>query len=294
MSVYGSTAMSRELGHEMRRRRDATGLTLRDLAATLGWSISRMCRIENGTAPVSDVELTHYLAHAGLSLGETLELVRFRQSSERGYWLSPHGLWLEDSLTSLAFHESSAIATTNYEPIVVHGLLQTEDYARAMISRETWRNPQNVESCVRDRMDRQAVLKRARHVFYLHEQALRVHVASPTVMHEQILKLVLLAELNKVKIRVVPLSAGERSVFGNSFSLFEYDGGKPLLYLDNHATGAFFEDPDYVDPFVLLVPSIARVALDARQSQELLAAVASDYERAGGGAGARDHRVAEE
>jgi transcriptional regulator with XRE-family HTH domain len=293
MSVYGSTAMSRELGHEMRRRRDATGLTLRDLAETLGWSTSRMCRIENGTAPVSDVELTHYLAHAGLSLAETLELVRFRQSSGHGYWLSPHGLWLEDSLNSLVFHEVSAIAATRYESIVVPGLLQTEDYARSMISRETWRNPENVESCVRDRMDRQTVLRRAQHLFYVHEQALRIRVGTDEVMHEQILKLALLTESAQVKIRVIPMAAGERSVFGTSFSLFEYDGGKPLLYLDNPATGVFFEDPDYVDPFVLLARDIARVVLDARQSQELLVALASDYERAGGSPSARD-QVAQE
>lgn len=285
--------MSRELGHEMRRRRDATGLTLRELAETLGWSTSRMCRIENGTAPVSDVELTHYLAHAGLSLAETLELVRFRQSSDRGHWLSPHGIWLEDSLNSLVFHEASAIATTHYQPIVVHGLLQTEDYARTLIARETWRTPENIETCVQARTDRQAVLKRGQHVFYLHEQMLRMQVGNPGLMHEQLLKLALMTDLRQVKIRIVPLDAGERSVFGNSFGMFEFDGGKPLLYLDNHATGAFFEDPDYVDPFVLLVRSIDRVALDARQSQELLAAIASDYERAGGGQIARG-QVAQE
>lgn len=271
--------MSRELGHEMRRRREATGLTLAELSHTLGWSVSRMSRIENGTAPVTDVELTHFLAHAGLSLAETLELVRFRNDSGHGYWLNSHGIGLEDSLSSLAFHESTAIATTTYQPIVVPGLLQTEDYARAMISRETWRNPDNIENCVRARMDRQLVLNRARHVFYVHEQALRVQVRSAEVMHEQLLKLVLLAESKRTKIRVVPLCAGERSVFGGSFTLQDYDGGRPLLCLHNHATSLFFEEPDYVDPFFLLIPSIARVALDARQSQELLTSIASGYER---------------
>lgn len=102
-------------------------------------------------------------------------------------------------------------------------------------------------------------------------------------MHEQLLKLVLLAVSDLVTIRVVPLAAGERSVFGNSFSLFDYDGARSLLYLDNFDSGVFVEDPDYVDPFVQLVPSIARVALDARLSQELLMAIARDYEHASGG-----------
>lgn len=282
MSSTGSTALSRELGHEMRRRREAKGLTLAELSQTLGWSVSRTSRIETGLATVTDIELTHYMAYVGSTLAETLELVRLRQGRDRGYWLSPHGLWLEDSLSSLAFHEASATSTTHYQPIVVPGLLQTEEYARTLISRETWRTADNVEDCVRARMDRQAVLQRGRHEFYLHEQVLWVQVGSPGLMQEQLLKLALMTNLRNLQVRVVPLAAGERSMFGNSFGLFEYDGAKPLLYTDNHATGAFFEDPDYVDPFVLLVPSIARVALDARDSQELLAAVASDYERAGG------------
>src|ERR1041384_7678262 len=106
MSLQGSTAMSRELGHEMRRRRLKAGLTLADLSTRLGWSVSRTSRIETGISPVSDVELTHFLAQTGVSLTETLKLVRFWQGGDRGYWLSPHGQRLEDSLSSLVFHES--------------------------------------------------------------------------------------------------------------------------------------------------------------------------------------------
>lgn len=282
MGVNASTAMSRELGHEMRQRREALGMTLAELSQTLGWSISRTSRIENGLATVSDVELAHYMAYLGSTLAETLELVRFRQGRDRGYWLSPHGLLLEDSLSSLAFHEASAIATTSYEPILIPGLIQTESYARAVISREAWRGPENIEDCVRARMDRQAVLKRARHEFYLHEQVLRVQVGSPESMHEQLLALALMADSANVRIRVVPLRAGERSVFGNAFRLLEFESSKPLLYLDTYATGAFLEDPEYVDPFLMLLPRIARVALDPRQSQELFAAIANEFERAGG------------
>ncbi|MFC0113740.1 Scr1 family TA system antitoxin-like transcriptional regulator [Kibdelosporangium aridum] len=255
-------------------------MTLAELSQTLGWSISRTSRIENGLATVSDVELAHYMAYLGSTLAETLELVRFRQGRDRGYWLSPHGLRLEDSLNSLAFHEASAIATLHYQPLVVPGLLQTEDYARAMISRETWRTSDNIEECVQARMYRQRVVTRGRHEFYVHEQALRLQVGNPRLMQEQLLKLVLLADLQDVHVRIVPLAAGERSVFGNSFGLFEYDSGRPLLSLPNFATTVFIEDPEHVDPFVLLTPSIEQVALDTRQSQELLAAIALDYERA--------------
>nr|CEL15264.1 Putative DNA-binding protein [Kibdelosporangium sp. MJ126-NF4] len=187
--------MSRELGNELRLRREALGMTLADLSQTLGWSISRTSRIENGLAAIGEIELAHYLAYVRSSLAETLELVKFRRGRDRGYWVGSHGLWLEDSLSSLAFHEASASATICYQPIVVPGMLQTEEYARAMISRETWRTPESVEHCVRARVDRQSAVIGGRREFYVHEQALRVRVGNPRLMQEQLLKLALAVDL---------------------------------------------------------------------------------------------------
>jgi hypothetical protein len=191
---------------------------------------------------------------------------------------------LEDSLNSLIYHEVTAGRSTIYEPQLVDGLLQTADYARARIAAEHWRSSEDVESCVRIRLERQEILQvrqPAQFTFFLflHEQALRLQVGNAVIMHEQMLNLVLLTLLEHVTVRVVPSLAGERSAFGGPFRLFEYAKHKPLVYLDNHVSGLFVEDQDFVEPYQALVPTISEVALDEGQSRQLIATLADEYDR---------------
>jgi len=131
-------------------------------------------------------------------------------------------------------------------------------------------------------LERQQILhlaKPARFTFLLHEQALRLEVGGPAVMHDQMLKLVLTAALSHITVRVVPSSAGIHSAVGGPFQLLDYHDAAPVVYLDNHASGLFLEDQEFVQPYRALVPTIAKVALDEGQSRELIAALASEYDK---------------
>lgn len=261
------------------------------------WPPSKVSRMESGHHNVTDLELLDYLVSCGIypaQAGELMDLCR-QAMRDLGYWLSPHGEWLPDSLKSLIYHESTAARTTTYDPLVVHGLLQTADYARAWIATERWRSPESVQECVDIRMRRQRILhleRPARFTFFVHEQALLLQVGGPKVMHEQMLQIVLLAALDHVTVRVVPWAAGEHSAFGGSFQLLEYAEHRPLVYLDNYATGLFLEDQEYVKPYRTLLRTIADVALDEGQSREVIAALANVYDR--GSERNAGHRVEEE
>ncbi len=161
----------------------------------------------------------------------------------------------------------------------MHGLLQTADYARTRIAAAQWIRPEQIDRAVRIRLDRQRILDRASFIFYLHEQALRLHVGSAAIMQEQMLKLVLAAALDQVTIRVVPAAAGVRSAFGGPFALFEYSEYPPLVYLDNCTTGLFVDEKEFVAPFRELLPAISEVALDEGQSRQMIAALASEYDQ---------------
>lgn len=292
-----ATACYRELGQELRKRREAAGLSGADLARRTGWPPAKISRIESGRYDLSDVDLLHYLGFCGVYESEARDLVALCRDAERrlGYWLSPHGQWLPDSLSSLIFHEATADASTIYQPQLVHGLLQTADYARARIAAEVWRGIEDIKQCVRIRMERQRILhvpRPAQFTFFLHEQALRTQVGTAVIMHEQMLKLVLLAALDHVSVRVVLAAAADQSVFGGPFHLFEYLQFRPLAYLDNHATGLFLEDPEYLEPYRRLVPAMSAIALDEGQSREWIATLASEYDRGSGPD--VDHRVEEE
>jgi transcriptional regulator with XRE-family HTH domain len=274
------TACYRELGDELRKIREAAGLSGVDLSIRVGWSPSKISRIESGRYNISDVDLLQYLGFCGVYLKDAHDLLALCRKAKLnlGYWLSPHGEWLPDSLGSLIFHESTAWITTWYDPLVVNGLLQTPDYARAMIGRETWRSPEDLTACVQIRLDRQRILRRPqppRLTFFVHEDALRRQVGSPALMHEQLLRMVLLAAVNHVRIRVVPAHA----TFGGQFCLFRFDTYNPLVYLENPSSAIFLEDKEYVEPYQKVLNDIAKLALHEGESRELIANLANEYDR---------------
>jgi transcriptional regulator with XRE-family HTH domain len=272
-----ATACCRELGAELRRRRQAAGLSGPQLAHRAGWQPAKISRMETGHVNASDVDVLHYLGFCGVYLGQAKEIMALcrRAEDDRGYWLNPHPVRLDDSLCSLIYHEATASSSLSYEPQAIPGLLQTEAYARAMIHR--YGSTAGVEPAVRTRLDRQRVLHRprsARFTFLLHEHALQP-VVDRAIMHEQLLTLMLLDGLPHVTVRVVPAPA----MFGGAFRLLRFARHEPLVYLDCHVAGLFLEDKEFVDHYLALIPAIADVALDEGQSREFIAALADEFDR---------------
>jgi transcriptional regulator with XRE-family HTH domain len=275
-----TTARFRELGEELRRIRTKANLTGLEMAHRTGWGTTKVSRVESGHMKVSEVDLIHYLGACRVFPPQANALLALCQDAHRhsDYWLETQGDHLEDSIKAMIYHETTCGSSTAYEPQVVPGLLQTESYARAMISRYSSRDDDNVEFCVRARMERQQILRRPippRFDFFVHEDALRLNVGGASVMHEQLLALVLMSGLPSVMFRVVPSSA----VFGGAFHVYRFADHQPLVYLDAYIGGFFLEDQTFVDNYRQLVPAIADVALNEGQSREYLAALASEYER---------------
>ncbi|TDQ00964.1 helix-turn-helix domain-containing protein [Labedaea rhizosphaerae] len=273
----------RELGAAMRRIRQAAGLTGRQVARKTGWDPSRVSRIEWGQINIEVSELTWYLGIMRVDKEVALPLIDLcrRAKEDRGHWLSPHGEWVPDTLSSLIYHESKASVSIQYEPLLVPGLLQSEGYARALISRETWRKGADVDASVEVRLERQDVLARSdcSFVFYVHEHALNLEVGGPAVMYEQMVTLTLLSAAPNVDVHIVPNSAGERSVLGEAFGLFEFEDHSPLVHLDLFATTLWLEEPGFVEPYRGLLAGLADISVDAEESRSSFAALADKYER---------------
>lgn len=279
------TACYRELGAELRKLRETREITARQVAAHTGWDPAKVSRIETGYAMISRVDVIFYAAACDLYGPAVKNLLKLSSlaASHEGHWLSPHGDWLEDSLSSLIFHESTATNLVLYDPMVVNGLLQTADYARALISRERWRDAENVERCVEIRTQRREIIDRpspAWFTFYVHEQALRNVVGSDEVMHDQLLQVVLLAAMRNVRLRVVPSTRAEQGAFGGALQVMRFKQHPPLAYLDNRVSGLFLEDEDFIAPYRdQLLPLLAELAWDAGQSREFVATLANEFDR---------------
>jgi transcriptional regulator with XRE-family HTH domain len=162
MGRTNATACYRELGAELKKRRKQAGLTGDDITRATGWHRSKVSRVELGNTDISVVDTIHYLGACKIFAGEEKDLLKLCAEAERGlgYWLNSHEQWLEDSLHSLIFHESTADRLIGYEPLVIPGLLQTPDYARAWISRGRGFTADDIDAGIRSRMARKQILQR--------------------------------------------------------------------------------------------------------------------------------------
>ncbi|HEY3753297.1 MAG TPA: DUF5753 domain-containing protein [Pseudonocardiaceae bacterium] len=198
--------------------------------------------------------------------------------------LKPHGGRVPDELRTLIFHEQTANEIHSFQPIYIPGVAQTEDYARALFVEGGIIDAADIENCVQIRVSRRDVITRvdpAQCVFYVHENVLRAPVGSPQVMYEQMLHLLFLSTRPQCSIRVVPVAAGVRGMAAGSFQVFGYPEGAPVVSVQHETTSEFLENGEHVASYRKVLRRVASVALDDARSRELIALVASDYERQG-------------
>jgi transcriptional regulator with XRE-family HTH domain len=222
MTWHASSARGRELGVELRKRREAANLRAYDLAYQLGWSATKVSRMENGARGVSEVDAAIYLTFCGVRKDELEELLNLARAGDNETWLQEHGERLPDELRTLIYHETTATTIANYEPMLIPGLLQTQDYARALFEFTQMVPKDRISTAVRVRAERQVVVRKPdppQCAFYIHEAGLRTKVGSNLTMHDQLLHLVFLTARPQHEILVVPAESGPHGVWGGSFML---------------------------------------------------------------------------
>src|SRR5205823_1744786 len=138
------------------------------------------------------------------------------------YHLSAFDGRVVDELMALVVHETTASTIEQYETTLVPGLLQSEDYARALFRECGFEAEDMIERWVEVRMDRQAILRRAQPpqmTFYLAEHALRSGVGGPAVSHDQLMKLWFACSWENCSVRVIPADRIEKVGRVSSFRL---------------------------------------------------------------------------
>jgi transcriptional regulator with XRE-family HTH domain len=283
MDKQRSTVQSRELGDELREVRLAAKIQNKDMAQQLNWSPSKLVAVEKGTRSAKPTDIATLLTLCGFSLPETRELLHRIRNQDNGFLVRPNNSGLSDNLRALIIHENLATKLCTYESMGVPGLLQTEDYARALMGSVIGEDEDFVSSGVPTRMARQAVLtgpNAPRSTFYIHEAALQSQVGSAQVMHEQMLQLVLRSNLRSVTIQIVPFSAGGTAELLSPFLLMDFDRISPVVHVDISTVSVFLERPQEIAQYRSRQDLLARIALSAEESREVLADWADRYDRA--------------
>ncbi|OXM71703.1 helix-turn-helix domain-containing protein [Amycolatopsis vastitatis] len=278
-----SSATGREIGDELKRFRVGAGLLASDLADMLGCSASKISRMESGVRGYSELDVTMFLATCRASREDVVRVLDLVREQADGYRIRPHREQLPDELRSLIVTETQATEIIEFEPQIIPGILQIEDYARAVFRWFGLRDETGIDVRVQARLRRQKLLRRRdppRFTFYIQEAALQAKVANDQVMHEQILHLLLTSSFEHCVIRVVPEAACPAGVLGVGFRIMRYNEAPVVAYVENQTASLFLEDPADLEVYRHVLKRLAGHALDGGQSREWLAALASEYDRA--------------
>ncbi|SFQ10365.1 Helix-turn-helix domain-containing protein [Amycolatopsis arida] len=268
---------------ELVKVRVAANFTAEHLARLLGWSPSKICRMESGKRGTTEIDVAMYAARCKAPRKVIDRLRRLARQSEAEYRLQDHGELLPDELISLVTLETTATSMVSYECLWVPGLMQTEGYIRELFKLGR-RDPgkRTFEDRVHARLTRQQLLTRRnapRTTFFVHEHALRAEVGNPKVMSEQLTHLAVVAGLPKREIRVVPAANAPFGMFGGGFHLKQAAKTPPVAYVELDVASLFLDDARYIQRYQQLQGDLDAHALDRHESQEWLAGLADEYDR---------------
>jgi transcriptional regulator with XRE-family HTH domain len=275
---------ARQLARELRRLREAAQLTGEATAARLNWSSAKVSRIETARTPITIPDLRRLLDLYGATDTDADRLEELaRTSRERGWWNSYVGETPSEFATFLGF-EAEASSVSSFNALVVPGLLQNEDYARAMLTSLLLMPPREVERLVQVRRIRQDRVYRAgKGPLILHavldESVLRRQIGGPDVLREQLKHLVnTMADLQNVELQVLPHSAGAHPAVTGSFSILSFPrSGDPEIVtvelLDSHL---FIEGEKAVYRYSLVFNELITRALDPGDSLAFIKQVIKD------------------
>jgi transcriptional regulator with XRE-family HTH domain len=229
----------RRLRTELRRARLDVGVTQEQVATAMDWSLSKLIRIENGsTVGISMNDLKAILAYYKITdEARTAELIALsRRARERSWWNDYRDM--SPRLVQLIEYESASFIIRNFQPLLIPGLLQTEQYATAVMRNYSPQaTEQEVKTGIEIRMKRQQVLQQPDMplmFFIMDEAAVRRLVGGPEAMRHQIERLLDESDKPTVTIEVVPFSAGAHPGMQGSFMLFEFPDAEDddALYLE--------------------------------------------------------------
>lgn len=268
-----TTVRSRELGAGLRRLLDTAGLSGSEAARQLGWSQSELSRLLSGKRTVDELELATVLGACRANRATRAHLLHLcREANKRGWW-QQHGSRLPKQLRTLIDHEEAAISIGDYQASFLSGLLQTSDYARAVISRVVNVPEDEVDDRVASRLARQNLLSRedgARYTFFMHEFVLRLPVGGAVVMSDQLHHLLRMSVRPAISLRVVPTEFGAHAGVAGSFTFMEFSEINPVIYLESETSTLFLEEPEESAAYRRILESLADTALSERQSAQLI------------------------
>lgn len=273
------TIRRRRLGAELRRRREAAGVTIDGVAERLECSASKISRIETGHTSATPRDVRDMLEIYGVLGAECDELVQIaREARQKGWW-HPYSTVLTGAYVGL---EAAAQSVRAYEQQVVPGILQTEEYAKAMIkAARPDITADEVDRRVRVRLGRQSLLNQDDPIelwVVLDEAVVSRPVGGDGVMRAQLERLVEASDLPNVTLQILPFEAGGHAGMDGTFAILDFPepSDPDVVYAENATGGLFLEKSDELRKYQFIFDHIRAAALGPEESVAYIAKLAKE------------------
>ncbi|GCD45491.1 helix-turn-helix domain-containing protein [Streptomyces paromomycinus] len=258
------------LRNELVYQREQAGLKQTELSARVNISAAYLSQIEGGVRRAR-LPLCKRLDQ---ELGTDGVLTRMATEVERRAQLA-------DYYVQAATLAQQALVIAEYASALVPGLLQTRDYATAVVEdADPEKSEEAVTAAVDLRMERASILKcphKPRLRVILHETALFTSVGCGRTMYEQLLKLVGLGRRRRLTLQVLEAKEGSHALMGSMLTLMEFEASPPVAYLESAYSGDLVESPDTVDKYMRAYEQARALSLPPQRSLNVLESVAKEY-----------------
>jgi transcriptional regulator with XRE-family HTH domain len=250
-----SSVVRRQLGRRLRRLREAAGRSHEDVAEAQIASRTKMWKIEAGRTAVKQGDVLALARLYGLDGSTTDDLVALASATKSSGFQEDYGSSMPEWVGLYGDLEAGVAVLRDYNCELIHGLLQTEDYARAVTEVNTALSPEVVEQRVAFRMRRQRALfdrpNPGRIDAVITAGALDLVVGSPTVMEAQIAHLRAVCSGDEVSVRVLTRTNGLHAAMRGPFTIMDFDDPEdpPLVYLESLIGSRYVERPDQIAEF---------------------------------------------
>ncbi|MBZ6228636.1 helix-turn-helix domain-containing protein [Streptomyces olivaceus] len=278
----------RQLAARLRELREASGLTLTEVSEQIEvnqGSLSRIETGERGTTPVLVRALLDCYAVTDTELrDDILDLVRADKEQQKPWWRKYSTVLTPTRYDGYLALEAGAIALANYQPLLVPGLLQTEEYARVVIAQmRPELTSDQVDALVKVRMERQESRLSGEHPADLwavvDEAVLRRVIGSPAVMRQQFAHLVQASEQPNVTIQLVPFSLGAHPGLYGPFVILTFPlPTGPLVWLENPNNSVYLEAESDIRNYNDIFDKLRASALSPAETRTHLIRTAEEFE----------------
>jgi len=285
MAEVGSPLVQRRrLRTELKKARQTSGLTQDQVAGEMDWSLSKIIRIEAGSSGISANDLKALLQLYGVKdPGQVDSLVALARAARERSWWSAYRDVAPQQLLQLTEYESAAQVIRQFETMFVPGILQTEDYARAVIDNyyEEGLSSNQLRALVELRTRLQDVIDAENPPsfhFILDEGAIRRLVGGPSIMRRQLRRLIEVADKPNITLEVIPFSAGLHPGMKGPFEIIEFadPSDSEIVYLESPRGDIFSDVPEETSKYREDFERLGKASLGAQGSLARIAKVADE------------------